>query len=554
VSARSVDRAADLVLRGGRIVTMDPARSEARAVAVGGGRIVAVGDDAAIAPYVGPRTRVIELRGRTVTPGFIDAHVHPVSSGVEMQRCDLTGLRGLDAYLDRVVSYASARPDEPWIVGGGWSMADFPGGIPSRHDLDRVVPHRPVYLESRDGHSGWVNSQALEVAGITATTVDPLHGRVERDADGEPTGTLQESACDLVTRVLPPIDPDIAITGLRRAQAELHALGITGWQDAYVRPEMEDIAYPTLAGRGELTARVVGALAWDEARDEAQIGELIERRARTAMPRYAPTSVKFFADGVLENFTGTLLEPYLDASGRPTGESGRSILEPEAFGRYVAAVEAAGFQPHVHAIGDRAVRESLDAIATARRVNGPTDSRPHIAHIQLIHPDDLGRFRDLGVTANAQADWAALEDQLALLTIPFLGAERAARIYPFGSLLRAGTRLAMGSDWSVSTADPLVQIEVAVNRVSVEHRGQKPPFLPDERIELATALEAFTLGSAWVNHLDREVGSIEVGKAADLVVLDRDLFDRGAGAIGDARVLATFIDGVAVHEVPALDR
>jgi predicted amidohydrolase YtcJ len=533
---------------------MDPSRPDASAVAVDAGRIVAVGADVVVAPWIGARTRVVELRGRTVTPGFIDAHVHPVSSGVEMQRCHLTGLRGLEAYLDRVVAYGAAHPEEPWIVGSGWSMADFPSGIPSRHDLDRVAPHRPVYLESRDGHSAWVNGRALELARITATTADPRDGRIERDPEGEATGTLQESARDLVTRLLPPVEPDVAIEGLRLAQAELHALGITGWQEAYASPELEDIAYPALAKRGELTARVVGALAWDEARDESQLGELIERRARTTMPRYAPTSVKFFADGVLENFTGTLLEPYLDASGRPTGESGQSIFEPQALGRYVAAVEAAGFQPHFHAIGDRAVRESLDAVASARRVNGPADSRPHIAHIQLIHPDDLGRFRDLDVTANAQADWAALEDQLAVLTIPFLGSERAARIYPFASLHRAGARLAMGSDWSVSTADPLAQIEVAVNRVSLEHRGEKPPFLPDERIDLATALEAFTLGSAWVNHLEAEVGSIAVGKAADLVVLDRDLFDRAAGEIGDARVVATFIDGVAVHERPDLDR
>jgi predicted amidohydrolase YtcJ len=531
---------------------MDRSRGAARAVAVAGGRIVAVGDDRDMAALVGSRTRVVELRGRTLTPGFIDAHVHPVSSGVEMLRCDLTRLRGLDAYLGRVAAYAAANPDEPWIVGGGWSMADFPGGIPSRLDLDRVVPDRPVYLESRDGHTGWVNSRALEVAGIDATTSDPRDGQIEHDADGEPTGTLQESARDLVVDHLPPVAPEVVLTGLRVAQAELHALGVTGWQDAYVRPVWEDIAYPTLARRGELTARVVGALGWDERRDETQVEELVERRSRTAAPRYAPTSVKFFADGVLENFTGTLLEPYLDAAGRPTLDTGRSILEPEAFGRSVLAVERAGFQTHVHAIGDRAVRETLDAVAAARKAVGPSDSRPHVAHIQLIHPADIGRFRTLDVTANAQADWAALEDSLALLTIPFLGAERAGRIYPFGSLVRAGARLAMGSDWSVSTADPLAQMEVAVNRVSIEHRGQKPPFLRDERIELVTALEAFTLGSAWVNHLEAEVGSIEVGKAADLVVLDRDLFDRGAGAIGEARVVATFIDGVAVHEVPEL--
>jgi predicted amidohydrolase YtcJ len=552
VNAGSPDHAADLVLRGGRVVTMDRARERASAIAVAGGRIVAVGEGVDVAARIGPRTRVVELRGRTVTPGFIDAHVHPVSSGVEMLRCDLTGLRGLDAYLERIAAYAGAHPDESWILGGGWSMADFPRGIPSRGDLDRVEPHRPVYLESRDGHSGWANSRALEVAAITARTVDPLDGRVERETDGEPSGTLQESARDLITGLLPAIPPEVAVTGLRLAQAELHALGITGWQDAHVRPSMEDVAYPALAARGELTARVVGALAWDETRDDTQIEELIERRARTAAPRYAPTSVKFFADGILENFSGTLLEPYLDGRGGLTGETGRSLIDPVAFGRSVAALDALGFQTHVHAIGDRAVREALDAVAVARRVNGPTDTRPHIAHIQLIHPDDVARFRKLGVAANAQADWAALEDQLERLTIPFLGADRVARMYPFGSLVRAGARLAMGSDWSVSTADPLAQMEVAVNRVSVEHRGEKPPFLPEQRIDLTEALTAFTLGSAWVNHLDDEVGSIEVGKAADLVVLDRDLFDRGAGEIGEARVVATFIDGATVHERPEL--
>jgi predicted amidohydrolase YtcJ len=199
------------------------------------------------------------------------------------------------------------------------------------------------------------------------------------------------------------------------------------------------------------------------------------------------------------------------------------------------------------------MREALDAIAHARRRNGWRDTRPQLVHVELIHPDDLPRFRELGVAANIQADWAAFEDQMEQLTIPLLGPERSTRIYPFGSLLRAGARLVMGSDWSVSTADPLAQIEVAVNRVSLEHRGRKPVFLPDERITLDDALAAFTLGSAWANHLDDELGSIEVGKAADVVVLDRDLADRASGEIGDARVVATFIDGVAVHELAELD-
>lgn len=531
---------------------MDATRSFAQAVAVRDGRIVAVGDDATVRSWVGPRTRSIDLRGRTVTPGFGDAHVHPVTAGVERLRCDLRIADPLTGYLEVVRAYAAANPELPWIRGGGWSLTDFPHGIPDLADLDRVVPDRPVYLDDRDGHTSWVNSKALELAGIDASTMDPTDGRIERDADGRANGTLQEGAQDLVSRLLPPDTPDEVLAGLRLAQAELHGLGVTNWQDAQVEPEWE-IAYTTLAGRGELTGRVVGAQGWDDKRGAEQIGELVGRREGATVPRYAPTSVKFFVDGVLENRTATLLEPYLGADGRPTANVGLTLFDPADLASFVTQLDALGFQAHFHAIGDRAVRDALDAVAVARRANGPTDSRPHIAHIQLVHPDDHGRFRSLGVAANAQALWAALEDQLEFLTLPFVGPERTAWTYPFGSLLRAGARLVMGSDWSVSTADPLLQLEVAVNRVNPEHRGQREPFLPDERIDLMDALAGFTIGSAWANHLEAEVGSIEVGKAADLVVLDRDLFDRGAGAIGEARVVATFIDGAAVFEGPGLD-
>jgi len=547
------DRPADLVLTGGRIATMDPARSRATALAARDGRIVAVGGDKEVARLIGPTSRVLALRGRTVTPGFGDAHLHAVTSGVAMLRCNLTDRRGLDDYLAVIAEYAVAHPERPWIEGGGWSMSDFPGGVPRREDLDRVVANRPVALSSRDGHTSWVNSRALELAGITAETPDPPGGRIDRAEDGLPVGALQEAAIELIGRLIPEPTEEDLVAGLRLAQAHLHALGVTSWQDAIVTPEVAEIAYTTLAGRGELTARVVGALWWERSRGDDQIDELIERRTRTAIGRYAPTSVKIMQDGVLENFTGAVIEPYLDANGRPTTNRGISQVDPEALKAHVTRLDALGFQVHFHAIGERAVREALDAVEAAREANGWTDTRPHIAHIQVIHPADIGRFRVLGVAANAQPYWACREDQMDDLTIPFLGAERAAWQYPFRSLLASGATLAMGSDWSVSTANPLLELEVAVNRIADYHRGEKAAFLPDERIDLIDALAAFTAGSAWVNHLDADVGSLEAGKAADLVVLDRDLFDRGAGAIGEARVVGTFVDGAAVFEEPGLE-
>jgi len=555
---------ADLVLTGGRIATMDAVRSWASAVAVRDGRIVAVGPDTAVLAHVGPRTRVIQLRGRTLTPGFGDAHVHPVEAGRAMSLCDLHGAHGLDAYLGIVATYAHAHPAEPWIHGSGWSMDDFPGGIPSRHDLDRIVADRPVYLTSRDGHSGWANSRALEIAGIGRDTADPPDGRFDRGPDGIPSGGLQEGAMSTIDRLLPSPTEAMLEEGLRRAQAYLHSLGITTWQDAIVTagpairsapivPGLEERTYMTLAGRGELTAKVVGAMWWERSWGLGDVDALVQRREQTSVGRYRATSVKLMMDGVLENFTGTLLDPYLDASGRPGSNRGISMIEPTLLEALLPRLDALGFQAHFHAIGDRAVRESLDAVAAARQSNGPSDTRPHISHIQVIHPDDIGRFRELGVVANAQPYWACHEDQMDQLTIPFLGPERAAWQYPFRSLLDAGAVLAMGSDWSVSTPDPMAEMEVAVNRIADYHRGERPPFYPDERIGLMDALAAFTMGTSYVNHQDRDTGSIEVGKAADLTVLDRDLFDRGAGAIGEARCIGTFVDGVSVFEDPALD-
>ena len=252
-------------------------------------------------------------------------------------------------------------------------------------------------------------------------------------------------------------------------------------------------------------------------------------------------------DGIAENFTAAMLDPYLDGAGTPTANSGIDFIDPEVLADAVTRIDALGFQPHFHAIGDRAVRNALDAVAAARAANGPSDTRPHVAHIQVIHPDDIPRFAPLGMVANAQPYWAVHEGQMERLTIPFLGPERTTWQYPFGSLLRAGARLAMGSDWSVSTANPLLQIEVAVSRVA-DYDRTADPFLPDERITLDEALAGFTIGSAYVNHLETETGTLEVGKLADLAVLDRDVYDPASGPIGDARVIGTFVEGVAVHD------
>ena len=547
----SANGSADLVFVNGAVYTVDAARRWAQAVAVKDGRIAAVGTEGDVDDLVGSTTEVIDLRGRMLLPGFQDAHVHPPASGVDMLQCDLHDLWGLDAYRDRIREYAETHPDVEWILGGGWAMDVFPGGTPTKDVLDEIVPDRPVYLPNRDGHSGWVNSKALKVAGITRDTPDPRDGRIERDELGEPSGTLHEGAQSLVADHAPEPTTEEWEQGLVAAQSYLHSLGITAWQDAIVGGSYPTLdAYLAVAGRGELTARVIGALWWDRHRGLEQIPELMEQRGRGPVGRFAPTSIKIMVDGVCENFTAAVLDPYLDAHGHPTDNRGISFVDPELMKEAVTRLDAEGFQVHFHALAERAVREALDAVEAARVANGPNDHRHHLAHIQIVHPDDIPRFRELGAVANAQALWAAHESQMDDLTIPFLGEPRWTWQYPFGSLVRAGAVLAMGSDWSVSSPDPLEEMHVAVNRVMPEDYPYKVEsreiFLPDERIDLATAIAGFTIGSAYVNHLDEVTGSIEVSKYADLAVVDRNLFAHPPQEIADAKVVLTLVEGERV--------
>ncbi|MGW7368651.1 amidohydrolase, partial [Streptomyces sp. NPDC054841] len=500
---------------------------------------------------IGPKTDVVDLAGRLLMPGFQDAHVHPVPAGLELTQCDLTGARTAEETLAAVRAYATAHPDREWITGGGWSMEAFEGGTPTKELLDAVVPDRPVYLPNRDHHGAWANSRALRLAGVTRDTPDPADGRIERDASGEPTGMLQEGAMQLVGRLTPSATPDDRLAALLHAQRYLHSLGITAWQDALIGDflGMDDPsgAYVTAARDGLLTARVVGALWWDRERGAEQIPELVERRAALTHDRFRAGTVKIMLDGVAENGTAALLDPYLDRCGCATANRGTSFVDPAQLGAYITELDALGFQAHFHALGDRAVRDALDAVEAARAANGPTDTRPHLAHLQVVHPDDVPRFRQLGATANMQPLWAAHEPQMDELTIPFLGPERAAWQYPFGALLRAGATLAAGSDWPVSSPDPIEGIHVAVNRVLPGERS--PVFLPDERIDLTTALTAYTAGSAYVNHLD-DTGSVRTGALADLIVLDRDPCAGPPEAIAEAKVALTYVGGERVYATP----
>ncbi len=543
--------AADLAITGATVRTMDPATPLSDALAVGAGRILAVGAED-VRRAAGPGTEVLHLPGRLVIPGFQDAHVHPMWGGLERMRCDLSDLATREEYREEVARYAAENPEAGWILGGGWSMPAFPGGTPRREDLDDVVPDRPVFLPNRDGHGAWVNTRALELGGIEAATPDPADGRIERDPDGSPTGTLHEGAMDLVERLIPETKPEEWEMATLEGQRYLHSLGITAWQDAIVEPPHLR-TYRDLDEGGLLTARVVAALWWERTRGQEQVEELLDRRNSGTARSVQATTVKIMLDGVVENFTASMLEPYLDAEGQPTGNRGIPFVEPEALPAVVTRLDREGFQVHFHAIGDGAVRAALDAVEAAVRANGPRDARHHIAHLQVVHPQDLPRFERLGVVANAQALWACHEPQMDDLTIPFLGPERTSHQYPFGTLLRAGARLAMGSDWSVSTPDPFKQMEVAVTRVDPDHRGGEP-FLPDERIGLGEALTAFTRGSAFVNRLEGETGTLAPGMLADLVVVDRDIGPPDNGPIGDARALLTMVGGHVVYEAEALAR
>lgn len=543
---RAAERA-DLILTNGVVRTLDAARPRAEALAVAGDRIIFVGDNAAALKRRGPSTRVLDLGGRMVLPAFQDSHVHLVTGGVELGLCNLSGLATKAEVFARVREYAGGHPGLGWITGGGWELPVFPDAHPRKEELDALVPDRPALLTAADGHSAWANSRALALAGVTAGTPDPPGGRIERDpGTGEPTGTLRESAAGLVERLVPELGPEDYLRGLRAGLALANRFGIAAIVEASAGPRLLD-AYAALDRAGELTVRVLACLHVETDRGAAEVERLAGLRRRYAGTRLRSTAAKIFVDGVMESHTAALLEPYAD---RP-GDRGDPLLEPEALEALAVALDRAGFQIHIHAIGDRAIRMSLDAFEAARRANGARDRRHHIAHLELIDPADIPRFAGLGVAANFQALWAYPDPYITDLTVPILGPERSGRLYPIGSVARTGAVIAGGSDWSVSSMNPLEAIEVALTR-----RGPDDPpgeaWLPGERVDLETMIRAYTVNGAWLCREEAGRGTLGAGRAADLVVLDRDLFAIPPHEISEVKVLLTLLDGRPVYRDASL--
>ena len=517
-------------------------------VLVEGNRMVAVGPDREVLKRAGSAEEV-DLAGGLLVPGFTDAHMHPMVGGLERLRCEMYSLSSAEDYLDAIKEHAAERPDTEWFRGGGWSVDAFPPTGPTAELLDRVVPDRPAFLPSTDHHDAWVNSKALEVAGITKETPDPPDGWFERDEQGRPTGTVREAAMALVQEHITTSREEYH-AALLEAQSYLHSWGITGWHDAliggYAGIDDPTQAYLDVLSKGELTARVRASQWWDRHRGVEQVEQLEETRLRLAEAGLDAGSVKVMVDGIGETFTAAVTEPYLGDFHCRCGDRGLAFLDHQQLYDAVTALDAAGFQAHFHAIGDRAVHDALDAVERARLANGLNDHRHQIAHMQLVRPEDRPRFRRLSVAANLEGMWVRKETPAVQLLLPHLDPARIGWHYPFADIAAAGAHLAGGSDWPVNPPEPISAIHALVNRRKyVEDEEQPETLLPEQGLTLAQALGCYTSGSAFVNH-SPDTGTIQVGARADLAVLDRDPFAGPLDEIGAATVTMTVAAGQVV--------
>jgi len=499
---------------------------------------------AAEAESAGEHVEQVDLDGGFLMPAFGDGHAHPLFGGLEAEGPDVRSCTSIPAVVDEVRRYAEAHPEVAWIQGASYDGSLAEGGLFDARWLDEAVPDRPVVLRAWDYHTVWCNSRALELAGIDADTPEPVLGEIPRRDDGSPLGTLREwGAVELVTDVASARPLEERLRALERAADYYLARGVTWVQDAWVEPAELD-TYLEAAARDRLRIRFNLALYADPRRFATQLPAFVESRRRVtdaASPLLTANTVKFFADGVVENETGALLEPYCSALHK----HGMSVWGAEDLAEAVRAVDAAGFQVHIHAIGDAAVRQALDAIEHAVAANGPRDRRPVIAHAQLVDDADLDRFARLGVIPNMQPLWAQLDALMTVLTVPRLGSERADRQYRMRSIEASGARLAFGSDWPVSSGDPREGIAVAVSRRTPEG-DPAGGWTPQEILPVALALDAYSTAvahQAFADATDAPWGRIEPGAAADLVHLAADPRELDPADLPDLPVRATWLAG-----------
>ncbi|MGC8873010.1 MAG: amidohydrolase [Chloroflexia bacterium] len=535
---RSSDGIATLVLRNGRVWTVDPRCPRTEAVAIRGNVIVAVGRNEEVEPLIGPGTRVIDLGGQLLLPGFHDAHTHWIWALLrEHSGFSLYGVRTVAETQAIVSAFARQHPETEWLLGNRWDANRFEGGRwPTRAELDAVEPHRPVAIRDIDGHSAWVNSAALVRLGYTRETPDPLGGRILRDAHGEPTGILLENAHEALPA--PPTPAPGAFRSLvREGAAALNRLGITSLCNNGLPPGCFD-EIVRMAEEGALTVRLS---EWPdlEGLDVAQA-----MRWRTARSeRVRVVGLKAMVDGVLSAHTAWMLEPYSDAPE----EAGFPLVEPETLFLQALRVDACGFQVILHTIGDRAVREALDILARVQERNGRRDSRHRLEHIEVAHPDDLPRFACRGVVASMMPQHATshVDDYIRSR----LGDIRGARSCPWRALLDHGVHLCFGTDWpaiDLARPDPLEQIYVAVTRATgPDHRGA--PWHPEQALSVAEAIRCYTLEGAYAEFMEHRKGSITPGKLADLCALSRDILELPPESILETEVTLTIFDGEVVY-------
>jgi predicted amidohydrolase YtcJ len=527
----------DLVLRDGVVWTGVEGRETAEAVAISEGRIVAVGSNSTIDPLSDDSTRVVQLAGRAVTPGFIDAHTHFVSGGFQLSSIDLRDADTPEEFADRIESFAAGAPPGTWITGGGWDHELWGGELPQRRWIDARTPDHPVFVQRLDIHMALANRVALQAAGVTSATEDPPGGSIVRDEHGEPTGILKDEAMDLVLRVMPTRTERQLDEALDAAAHHALSLGVTQIHDMGSWANLA--TYQRAQTQGRLPLRVYSVVPmrdWERMRDyvaEHGVGG----------DRLWWGAVKAFVDGSLGSTTAWFHEPYSDAPD----STGLVVTDPSDLSRWILGADAAGLHVIVHAIGDRANDWLLDTYAGVATTNGDRDRRFRIEHAQHLTADAISRFAEQGVIASMQPFHAADDGRWAEKRV---GAERIRTTYPFRSLLDAGATLAFGSDWTVAPLDPIVGIDAAVSRRTLD--GMHPEgWIPEQRIPLEDTLRAYTSGAARSGFMEDRVGTVENGKLADLVVLSRDVFAMDPHDLGDVRVDITIVDGQVAYERPS---